>query len=282
MNRLVPEGALSMLSDLIERKAGQVLTPDRYWRVETMLAPIMRAHALSSVDDLVAALSAGGNRLLERQTIDAMLNHETSFFRDQAAFALLTGPALSSLRESRAADRRIRIWSAACSTGQEAYSVAMSILENRRQWDGWDIEIIGSDVSTSVVEQAREGRYSQLVIQRGMPITLMLRYFMKDGEDWVAKPELRDMVRFRQHNLLDPVEDRNAFDLVLCRNVIMYLLPEHRPRVFRNLARSIRPEGLLMLGAAETIMGQTDLFRSSKDYRGLYRFDADRQHLSAA
>ena len=116
MNRLVPEGALSMLSDLIERKAGQVLTPDRYWRVETMLAPIMRAHALSSVDDLVAALSAGGNRLLERQTIDAMLNHETSFFRDQAAFALLTGPALSSLRESRAADRRIRIWSAACST----------------------------------------------------------------------------------------------------------------------------------------------------------------------
>ena len=93
MNRLVPEGALSMLSDLIERKAGQVLTPDRYWRVETMLAPIMRAHALSSVDDLVAALSAGGNRLLERQTIDAMLNHETSFFRDQAAFALLTGPA---------------------------------------------------------------------------------------------------------------------------------------------------------------------------------------------
>ncbi|WP_420605656.1 CheR family methyltransferase [Novosphingopyxis sp.] len=282
MNDAPPERTFRYLADLLERHSGQELSPTRYWRVETVLKPVMRAHALADLPALVWALSAGSNRVLERQTIEAMLNNETSFFRDQASFALLTGPALTALREARSATRRLRIWSAACSTGQEAYSLAMTLSDDRANWQGWTIEIVGSDISHSVVERAREGRYSQFEIQRGMPIALMLRYFARDGDDWVARDNLRSMVIFRQQNLLEPLRMASDFDIVLCRNMIMYLQQEHRPAVFDQLARSMRGDGLLMLGAAETVIGQTDRFRASRDYRGLYECATMRSERSAA
>ena len=282
MTEAPPEHSFRYLAELLERHSGQELAPTRYWRVDTVLKPVMRAHGLSDIAALVAALNAGANRVLERQTVEAMLNNETSFFRDQAAFSLLTGPALSALRETRAATRRLRIWSAASSTGQEAYSLAMSIREDRAKWQGWDIDIVGSDISTTVVDRAREGRYSQFEIQRGMPIALMLRYFTRDGDDWVAKDDLRSMVQFRQQNLLEPMRMVGDFDIVLCRNMIMYLQQEHRPKVFEQLARSMREGGYLMLGAAETVIGQTDRFHASKDYRGLYERVDTRAVRSAA
>lgn len=260
------------LAGLLERHSGQDLSPARYWRIETVLRPLLRVHGIPDLAALEAVLSDGTNRLLARQTVEAMLNNETSFFRDQASFSLLTGPALGALREtaSRSRARKLRIWSAACSTGQEAYSLAMAMREDREKWRGWEIEIIASDVSASVVERAREGRFSQFEIQRGMPITLMLRYFRRDGDDWIAKDEITSMISFGQHNLLEPYRLKEEFDIVLCRNMIMYLKQEQRGVVFGNLARSIRRDGYLMLGAAETVIGQTDRFRASKDYRGLY------------
>ncbi|MAC12298.1 MAG: chemotaxis protein CheR [Sphingorhabdus sp.] len=282
MNEAPPEHIFSFLADLLERRTGQELAPNRYWRIETALKPIMRVHGLADLNALVTALSTGGNRVLERQAVEAMLNNETSFFRDQATMSLLTGPAFAALRQARTGHRRLRIWSAASSTGQEAYSIAMALREDRANWQGWDIEIIGSDISMTVVERAREGRYSQFEIQRGMPISLMLRYFGRDGEDWVAKEEIRSMVRFRQHNLLDPVPMTGEFDAILCRNMIMYLQAEHRSTVFDHLARSIAGDGFLMLGAAETVIGQTERFQSSKDYRGLYERKSAEDMRSAA
>jgi len=282
MNETPPERCFGYLADLLERRTGQELSPTRYWRVETVLKPIMRAHGYADLAALVSALDQGRNRLLERQSIEAMLNNETSFFRDQASFSLLTGPALSVLRDARAATRRLRIWSAASSTGQEAYSLAMTLCEDRAKWDGWDIEIVGSDISHSVVDRAREGRYSQFEIQRGMPIALMLRYFSREGDDWIAKDNLRSMVHFRQQNLLEPLRMSGEFDMVLCRNMIMYLRAEHRTKVFEELARSMRCDGFLMLGAAETVIGQTDRFAASREYRGLYERAAKQSILSAA
>jgi chemotaxis protein methyltransferase CheR len=258
------------LSTLLERQTGQILVANRHWRVEMALKPLMRENSIPDIDTLVAILYDEPNGTLSRQCVEAMINNETCFFRDQANFALLTGPVIDAIRQHRQSSKRLRIWSAACSTGQEPYSLAMTFAENPEKWRDWNIQIMATDVSSAALDQAREGRYSQFEIQRGLPVMMMLKYFTQDGEEWVANPALRKMVSFNEHNMLMPPHHMGQFDVILCRNMLMYLCDEKRKAVLDLLTGVMATDGILMLGAAETVIGQSDKLRSSNEFRGFY------------
>ncbi len=228
----------------------------------------MQAFGFTSLDLLVAALAGATNTVLATRVVDCLLNNETSFFRDAAAFDQLQRDALESLRESRASSRRLRIWSAACATGQEAYSLAMMLRDAGPSWAGWSFDILATDLSHHALDRARQGKFSRFEIQRGLPVRTMLRWFREEGEHWVIDPALRRDVRFATHNLSKAAPGR--FDLILCRNVLMYFALPLRARVFDRLADALDPGGTLMLGAGETVIGQTERFASHPDMRGLY------------
>lgn len=258
------------LAELLRKHSGQQLMANRHWRVDMALKPVMRRHSIPDINMLGDLLSGEGDGDLVRECVEAMINNETCFYRDQANFALLTGPVLDFLREQRSKTKRLRIWSAACSTGQEPYSLAMYFANNPEKWSDWNIHIHATDVSTSALQQARSGRYSQFEIQRGLPVMLMLKYFNQQETDWQLKDEIRRTVSFGQHNLLEKTPGASVYDLVLCRNALMYLCDDNRKQVLDNLANATMRDGILMLGAAETVIGQTERFKASREFRGFY------------
>lgn len=260
--------ALRSLANLLEQRTGQQIGPNRMWRVETVLKSLMRERGIANLDALVAAISAARDMTLATEVVEALLNNETFFFRDAQSFELVRTGALEALRQARASSRRLSIWCAGCSTGQEAYSLAMIFADARAKWDGWSIDITATDVSEAAVQKARAGYYSQFEIQRGLPVSSMLKWFEQVGQDWRVRRELARYLRFRQHNLL--MAQTGRFDLILCRNVMLYFSPERRREAFDRLAASLAPDGYLMLGAGETVIGQTDAFASSPELRGLY------------
>ena len=262
--------AYSILSNILEKHTGQTVVANRHWRIDMALKPLMRTNSVPDLQTLAALIEIDADPKLTRACVEAMVNNETSFFRDQPNFALLTGPVLDNIREHRMASKKLRIWSAACSTGQEPYSLAISILENAEKWRGWNIQILATDVSTSALAQAKEGRYSQFEIQRGLPVMQMLRHFEQHGEEWVVKDAIRKMVTFTEHNMLTPSRHFGRFDVICCRNVLMYLSDEKRVQILESIAPLLEKDGLLMLGAAETVIGQTQKFRASKEFRGFY------------
>ena len=263
--------AYKTLSALLEKHTGQTLLANRHWRIDMALKPLMRKNSIPDLDTLISLIEIDADPRLTSACVEAMVNNETCFFRDQANFALLTGPVFDMLREHRMATKRLRIWSAACSTGQEPYSLAMSFSENAEKWRGWNVQILASDVSGSALTQARAGRYSQFEIQRGLPVMQMLRYFGQQGEEWIAKDTLRKMVTFTEHNMLNSARHMGTFDVVLCRNMLMYLCEEKRGPVLDGIAPLLADDGILMLGAAETVIGQTQRFKASQEFRGFYQ-----------
>jgi chemotaxis protein methyltransferase CheR len=260
--------ALRLLGGVLEARTGQQLVAGRQWRIETALKPLARTLGLDSVDALVAAMVAAKDGLLATSVVEALLNNETSFFRDPGVFDLLGGKAFDRVRSARKDSKRLRIWSAGCSTGQEAYTVAMMLKENDARWAGWSLDITATDVSQTAVARGRRGRYSQFEIQRGLPVRTMLRWFEQDGDEWVVDPRLRRMIRFATHSLLMPPPGQ--FDIILCRNVLMYFAPAIRRTVFDRLHEALAPDGVLMLGAGETVIGQTTRFSADPGLRGLY------------
>ncbi len=260
-----------ILAGLLEARTGQQLTMSRRWRIETALQPLMRERGIASLDGLVAALVARSDERLAEAVVEALLNNETFFFRDRQAFDLLLGPGLARLEALRRRTRRLAIWCAGCSTGQEAYSIAMHFAERQARWSGWTIEIVGTDVSRSAVEQARSGVYSQFEVQRGLPVVQMMRWFEAlPGAAWRIAPELRRSVRFEVASLVAPAPSTERFDIILCRNVLLYFSPERRRAAFARLASAAADDGVLMLGAGETVIGQSDAFVSDPECRGLY------------
>lgn len=262
--------AYRTLSSLLEKHTGQTLLANRHWRIDMALKPLMRQNSIPDLDTLISLIEIDADPRLTSACVEAMVNNETCFFRDQANFALLTGPVFDMLREHRMATKKLRIWSAACSTGQEPYSLAMAFSENAEKWRGWNVQIYATDVSGSALGQARAGRYSQFEIQRGLPVMQMLRYFEQQGEEWVAKDNLRKMVTFAEHNMLNSARRLGMFDVVLCRNMLMYLCEDKRGQVLDGIAPLLADDGILMLGAAETVIGQTQRFKASKEFRGFY------------
>ncbi len=265
--RMPPRSAHDRLIDLLERRTGQRVSAARTWRIEAALRPMMRELGLETLDALADRLRSDFDPLAVRVT-EALLNNETSFFRDMAMFDLLDRIVLPGLAEKRATTRRLRIWSVGCSTGQEAYSLAMMLRDAGARWDGWLIDILATDISAATITRARKGSYTRFEIQRGLPVRTMLRWFSETGDEWTIDPALKRLVRFGAHNILDVAPGR--FDLILCRNVLMYFQPDARTRAFDRLAAAIEPGGVLMLGAGETVVGQTNRFASHPKWRGLY------------
>ena len=269
-DRPVPKrsGAAAMLTDLLEARTGQQIAANRSWRIETSLKPLLRAHKLPSLDALVAAMLADRQGHLEQAIVDALLNQETSFFRDPSAFDAVV-EAVDRLQET-GLERRPRIWSAACSTGQEPLTLAMLFADRFAACGRVEPELLATDVSEAALTKARTGRYSQFEIQRGLPVRQMIDWFDPVDLDWVAKPELVQKIMFRQHNLVGETPPPGRFDVVLCRNVLIYLSPALRRQVFALIARVIRPGGCLILGAGEAALGHTELFVPSDERHGVY------------
>ena len=267
----VSDSSSRILAGLLEARTGQQLTMSRRWRIETALAALLRERGIPSLDELITILVMGREPSLATQVVEALLNNETYFFRDRTPFDLLGRAALPKLTQRRHQSKRLSIWSAGCSTGQEAYSLAMLFAENPQQWAGWTIDILGSDVSESAVRRARAGVYSQFEVQRGLGINQMIRWFEECDDGWRAVEPLRRNVRFQVHNLLEPAPHPGQFDIVLCRNVLLYLNGERRAQVFDRIAGAMAPDGFLMLGAGETVIGQTRRLEADGEARGLYR-----------
>jgi chemotaxis protein methyltransferase CheR len=273
-----------ILAGLLEARTGQQLTMSRRWRIETALSTLMRERGISTLDELITILVMGKEPSLSQQVVEALLNNETYFFRDRAPFDLLSRYALPELAKRREKSRRIRIWSAGCSTGQEVYTLAMLFAEEAEQWRGWTIDILGTDVSNHCIDRARDGKYSQFEVQRGLAIGQMVKWFEECTDDWRAVEALRKPVRFQVHNLLEPPPHPGDFDIILCRNVLLYLNPEKKALAFERLATAMAEDGWLMLGAGETVIGQSRKLGADISARGLYRLvgDGDRVEKRAA
>ena len=264
-----------ILAGLLEARTGQQLTMSRRWRIETALSALLRERGIATLDELITILVMGKEPSLSQQVVEALLNNETYFFRDRAPFDLLARYALPELLQRRAKNRRVRIWSAGCSTGQEVYSLAMLFADEAEKWRGWTIDILGSDVSTQCIERARLGTYTQFEVQRGLGINQMIKWFEETADGWRAAEALRRPLRFQVHNLLEPPPHPGDFDIVLCRNVLLYLSPEKKALAFERLASSMAEDGWLMLGAGETVIGQTNKLGADIKARGLYRLVGD-------
>jgi len=270
------EVALGIVAGLLETRTGQRLTADRAWRVGGALSGVLRVHGLPSIDALAERLKQPGQATLAQQVVEALLNNETSFFRDRAMFDQLDEVVLPALAQRHAGRRKLSIWSAGCSTGQEAYSLAMMFASRPDRWRTWKIEILGTDVSAGMVQAAREGNYSQFQVQRGLGVAQMVTWFEENPTGWRVRPELRRMVRFEVCNLLGELPEPGRFDLILCRNVLLYFDHETRRAAFDRLAAGLADDGWLMLGLGETTKGYTDVLVPERNVWGFRRATASR------
>jgi chemotaxis protein methyltransferase CheR len=252
----------------LKEQSGLVLSADKQYLVESRLLPIARKAGFVSLSALVAALRRGDESLM-MTVVEAMTTNETFFFRDKAPFENFRTAILPVLLAARRASRHIRIWSAAASTGQEPYSLAMILRELGDTLDGWHIEIVATDLSGVVLQKAQAGIYSQFEVQRGLPIAFLIKYFSKVGDMWQIAPELRAMVKFRKFNLLADFSSFGAFDLIFCRNVLIYFDQPTKTSVLNRLSRIAAADSYLILGAAETVVGLTDSFRTLPELRGV-------------
>lgn len=239
---------------------GIALDADKQYLAESRLAPVMRAYGLGDFKELADALENRDNTALVREVIDAMTTNETLFFRDRTPFEAFRARVLPDLLEARAQERRLRFWCAACSTGQEPYSLAMTLDQDVRLLRGWSLEILATDLSSSAVESAKNGSYSQFEVQRGLSTGQLLRYFHRQEETWRVNEHLRARINFRDFNLLEDFSNLGAFDVIFCRNVLMYFDPEVRRGVLARLNQALNDGGYLFLGASESVTEANALF----------------------
>ena len=258
------------LRKLLKERSGLDLSADKQYLIESRLLPLARKAGLSGIPELVQKLQGGSSALIT-SVVEAMTTNETFFFRDKVPFDHFRDTIMPEILKARASRRSVRIWCAAGSTGQEPYSLAMTLKEMGAALTGWRVEIIATDLSQEVLEKAKAGVYSQFEVQRGLPIQMLMKYFKQTGETWQVNPELRAMIQHRQLNLLQDFSHLGTFDVIFCRNVLIYFDQETKINIFNRLARQIEPDGFLVLGAAETVVGLTDTFRPLADRRGLYK-----------
>lgn len=258
----------------LRERSGLVLSADKHYLLESRLLPVARRAGLASLAELVHRLRGNDCEALAAEVVEAMTTNESFFFRDKIPFEHFRDTIIPRLIAARNHRRRIRIWCAAASTGQEPYSLAMSIKEMGDRLSGWQIEIIATDISSEALRKARSGIYSQFEVQRGLPIMLLLKYFKQIGENWQIGPDIRAMVQFRVLNLISDFSRLGMFDLVFCRNVLIYFDQPTKISVLDRLAQNLDRDGYLVLGAAETVVGLTDSLKPVPDCRGLYAHSA--------
>lgn len=259
------------LASFIRERSGIVLPPDKAYLVESRLQPLATEYKFGSFGELVSALKLSRHERLARAVVELMTTNETQFFRDKRPFELLRDHVLPQLMETRSKGRPLRIWSAACSAGQEPYSIAMTIKESAARLAAWPVEIVGTDISSTILAKARSGVYSQFEVQRGLPIHLLVRYFTQTEAQWIIRSDIRDMVHFREHNILEDASRLGSFDIVFCRNVLIYFDTPTKKEVLQRIGRAMATDGVLFLGGTETVIGITSSFEPVPDHRGLYR-----------
>jgi chemotaxis protein methyltransferase CheR len=264
------EPEFDYLRAFLKARSGLTLSPEKRYLVESRLGPLCKRNAAGGLSQLVSRLKLGGDPTLERSVVEAMTTNETFFFRDRAPFDLFRDVLLPRCLHDRSGSRRIRIWCAAASSGQEPYSVAMILQEAGSRLAGWNIEIIATDISVEVLQKAKAGLYSQFEVQRGLPIQLLLKYFTQVGENWQIAPSIRSMVQFKSLNLIQSFTHLGAFDVVFCRNVLIYFDATTKADVLRRVAQALIPGGAVLLGAAETVIGLSDALTPHPEHRGLY------------
>lgn len=271
----VSQASYQIIADLLAERTGQQLTEGRRWRVGSALAGVFRKHGISNVDQLVCLLDVPRRRTsdddITGEVIEALLNNETYFFRDKPTFDQLPEEILPEIAARRAHSKRISIWCAGCSTGQEVHSLAMLFEDQKDRWKGWAIDILGTDVSHSAIRTARTGLYSQFEVQRGLGVAQMLRHFDETPGGWQIRDHVRTITRFQQHNVLTQPPARHRFDLILCRNVLLYFDRNTRELAFNRLSSAMPKDGIMMLGAGETVVGQTRAFIPSAKRTSLYQ-----------
>lgn len=271
------------LRDMLKDRSGLVVTEDKQYLLESRLMPLARKSGMPSLVELVAALRAPGSEQLRKDATEAMTINESFFFRDKTPFENFEKVIVPSLIGARGANRRLRIWCAAASTGQEPYSLAMQVREMSAQLGSWNVEIFGTDLSGEVLEKAKAGLYSQFEVQRGMPIQMLVKYFKQNGNLWQIDSAIRSMVRYEQFNLLNDFSRFGTVDVVFCRNVLIYFDPDTKRDILNRIAKRLAPDGYLILGAAETVIGITDEFKPVAGSRGLYEMaNADARQTPAA
>jgi chemotaxis protein methyltransferase CheR len=255
---------------VLKERSGYLLAADKQYLIDSRLTPLARQAGCASLDELVQKMKAPDAGKLLEQVTETMTINESFFFRDKIPFDRFKDTMLPSMMEARAATRRLRIWCSAASTGQEPYSLAMILKSMKEKIAGWNIEIVATDISRDVLDRARAGIYSQFEVQRGLPIQMLMQFFQQVGEQWRVTEEIRKMVQFRQINLIEKFSMLGTFDLVFCRNVLIYFDHKTKSEVLERVAQQLTPEGYLVLGAAETVVGLSESFKPHADKRGLY------------
>ncbi len=258
------------MADLLKDRSGLVLNEDKAYLLESRLMPVARAHDIKGVDELIGEIRASKKEDLIVEVTEAMTTNESFFFRDIKPFDLFKDHVLPHIMEKCAAKKSFRIWCAAASNGQEPYSLAMILKEESAKLAGWRYEIVGTDISRQVLEKAKNGLYSQFEVQRGLPITMLVKYFDKADDQWQLKPEIRGMVEYKYFNLLENLAPLGEFDIVFCRNVLIYFDQPTKGKVLDGISRLMPDYGMLFLGGAETVLGVSEKFKPVQGQRGVY------------
>lgn len=258
------------LRGFLKQRSGLVLTSEKQYLIESRLMPVARKAGMTSISQLVSKMREAASSQLQDAIVEAMTTNESFFFRDKTPFELFSGTMLPAMLEQRARDRRIRIWCAAASTGQEPYTLAMCLKDAEARLPGWRVEIVGTDISSEVLEKAKSGIYSQFEVQRGLPINYLIKHFTQLGDLWQISSEIRSMVQYKKLNLIENFATLGQFDIVYCRNVLIYFDNETKIDVLNRIRKQIADDGFLILGAAETVVGLTDAYKPMPDKRGLY------------
>lgn len=262
--------AVSYVCTLVRSRSAIELDAAKSYLIEARLSGVARRHGLSSTSELVAQLRTKADLELQRQVVEAMTTNETSFFRDNHPFEALRKTLLPQFLTTRAAAKSLNIWSAACSTGQEAYSCAMLLRESFPQLLNWKVQILGTDLSDDVLAKARAGRFSQIEMNRGLPATLLTKYFSRQGLEWELRPELRALASFRKLNLIENWGPMPTMDIVFLRNVLIYFSPETKKQILEKVRKVMAPDGVLFLGAAETTLGLDAAFQRVQVENSVY------------
>jgi len=270
------------LATLLKERSGLVLTRDNAYLLETRLMPVARQRNLKGLEELVDSLWIDRDEELENLVTEAMTTNESLFFRDTKPFDQFRDLVMPQLMQNRANIKKLRIWSAACSSGQEPYSLAMMISEAAVKLAGWRVEIVATDISTEMFAKAEAAMYTQFEVQRGLPITYLVKYFKQVGDKWQIDEKIRKMVTYKDFNLLKSPAPLGQFDVVFCRNVLIYFDQPTKAAVLQNVAQQMPQDGILYLGGAETVLGVTDKFQPIQGYRGMYMLAGGQPALVAA
>ena len=256
------------LRDMLQKESGLVVTPEKMYLLESRLLPIANKYEVKNLDGLVDKLRVGNDNKLKYEIVEAMTTNETSFFRDSTPYDRLKESVIPYMLKNRT-NKNLRIWSAACSSGQEPYSISMILKEDHRFAD-WKIDLIATDLSKDILDQAKEGLYTQFEVQRGLPIQMLVKYFTQEGDKWRIKDEIKKTVLFKEANLLRDIRTMGHFDIIFCRNVLIYFDTEDKAKVFSDLKSILEQDGVLFLGGAETVIGVSEDFKPLPSLKGVY------------